>query len=63
MYRLNPTNIQRIIVALERAEKQIGTTNRQFFKDELETFKSIYAVMGASNQDYVYILGRDPNKI
>lgn len=66
MYRLNPQNVDCIIQCLELVKKYrlVGYDKGEaILNDNLEQFKSIQLVMGMTNQDYVYIAGRDPNKL
>ncbi len=60
MYKLEPHDVKRIIEAIN---DKITLSDYTDFDGLLETFKSIYAVMQASNQSCVYIVGRDPNKL
>lgn len=59
MYKLSPGDVGEIITGLETNEIEHCHDN----KDLIEMFKSIDAVMFTTNMDYVYIIGRDPNKL
>lgn len=64
MYRLSPKNVTHIVNTLKMAKEDMKhAENPHLLDDEIETFSSILAVMEASDQKFVYIVGRDPEKI
>lgn len=67
MYRLSPLHIDALIQSLETTKKyrltDVSEKAHQVIDDVLEQLKSIQMVMGMTNQDYVYIIGRNPNKL
>lgn len=61
MYRWSPSDIETLKNAVNIKACETGSTPQ--LKQLNEELGSILAVMESTNQDFVYIVGRDPNKV
>lgn len=60
MYRWSPDDIENLKKALNLYMSQNPSLSLKNLNEDLV---SILAVMESTNQDFVYIVGRDPNKV
>jgi len=64
MYRWSPSDIEALKDSINWMASELSNDSPRLktLRDLNEDLGSILAVMESTNQDYVYIVGRDPNK-